>query len=91
MNAEKTTLTVQDASGVPHIIHSDEFGISAIVDCLQRLSQLEKAKHGDEWISVKDRMPKSREVVLVHGGTENDLDCDWECGGGHCKRLHGNV
>lgn len=36
------TLTVTGVDGVPHIIHSDEAGIAAIVDCLQRLGDLDK-------------------------------------------------
>ena len=34
VTADKTTLSVMGADGVRHIIHSDEFGIAAILDVL---------------------------------------------------------
>lgn len=40
---DEATLTVKDASGKEHVIRSTTFGINAIVDCLQRLSELERA------------------------------------------------
>ena len=39
---EQATLVVKGDDGKEHIIHSDEFGIAAIVDCLKRLEKLEK-------------------------------------------------
>lgn len=46
-NASKTTITVKGPDGASHLIHSDEVGISALLDCLRRLASIDDGMEKD--------------------------------------------
>lgn len=50
VTADKTTLSVMGADGVRHIIHSDEFGIAAILDVLGKANADAKDAERYRWL-----------------------------------------
>jgi len=70
VTADKTTLSVMGADGVRHIIHSDEFGIAAILDVLGKANADAKDAERYRWLIKNDL----HDTLFSYGGDKSEVD-----------------